>query len=161
MDIKNGKLYIYDVNLKYRNYLRRYDSKVSMKEGRRFYGILITKENIDYCIPFTSKVKKRNSKLTINIKNKNKIIAQLLINNMIPVNSSVIEKVDVNKDKYKEYLQDEIIYLKTKNVINEIINKVEKAFMILDDENHRDYKFYKNICCEYKLLEEKGRNYKK
>lgn len=161
MNIKNGKLYIYDVDLEYRDYLRKYDNKVSMKEGRRFYGIVITKDNIDYCIPFTSKVKKRNSKLTINIKNKNKLIAQLLINNMIPVKDSVIKKVDVNNDKYKEYLQDEIFYLKSKNIIYEILKKVERSFTILDDKNHVDYSFYKNICCEYRLLEEKCRKYKK
>ena len=77
----------------------------------QFYGIIIKKDEYEYCIPFTSKVKKRNSKLTINIKNKNKIIAQLLLNNMIPVTEKCTRLVEIEKEKYVDYLKSEIIYL--------------------------------------------------
>lgn len=98
MEIKNGQLFVYDISIDYRDYLRKYDKRVSMKEGRRFYGILVTRNGKDYCIPFTSKTKRRNSKLTINIRHNEKLIAQLLINNMIPVKDDVISIVDVSKD---------------------------------------------------------------
>lgn len=91
MRIKNEKLRIYEVDEKYLKYLGRYDKNVRTKSNRKYYGILITNNNIDYCIPFTSKVKKRNLKLTVNIKEKDNVIAQLTINNMIPVNSSVVK----------------------------------------------------------------------
>lgn len=75
LEIKNGHLKVYEVDSNYRKYLERFESKVSQKDNRKFYGILIKKDKYEYCIPFTSKVKNRNSKLTINIKNKNKVIA--------------------------------------------------------------------------------------
>ena len=61
----------------YLEYLSKYDKNVRKKSNRKYYGILITKEKTDYCIPFTSKVKKRNPKLTINIKNKKEVEKQL------------------------------------------------------------------------------------
>jgi hypothetical protein len=68
--IKNENLKMYDVTEEYKDYLRKYDNRVSKKENRKFYGILVSKDNIDYYIPFTSKVNKNtSSKLTVNIKN--------------------------------------------------------------------------------------------
>ena len=159
MEIKNGKLIVYDVDNDYRNYLRKYEPRVSMKEERRFYGILVTNNGIDYCIPFTCKIKKRSTKLTINIRNKGGIIAQLLINNMIPVKEEVISIVDVKNDKQKEYLNNEIIYLRKETIINEILEKTEKVLKILEDEKHSDYQFFKQICCDYQLLEQKCQEY--
>ena len=37
--IKDGQLKMYDISEKYKNYLRKFDSKVSQKEERKFYGI--------------------------------------------------------------------------------------------------------------------------
>lgn len=100
--IKDGKLKMYDISNEYKKYLIQFDGKVSLKENRKFYGILIKKENKDYYIPFTSKIdKKTNPKLTVNIKNKNKIIAKLLLNNMIPVNIEDAYIVDIMDSKYK------------------------------------------------------------
>ena len=70
MRIKEGKFSVYEIDPMYLEYLSKYDKNVRKKSNRKYYGILITKEKTDYCIPFTSKVKKRNPKLTINIKNK-------------------------------------------------------------------------------------------
>ncbi len=159
MEIKNGKLIVYDVKEDYRNYLRKFDEKVSLKFNRRFYGILVTENNIDYCIPFTCRVKRRNEKITIDIKHKNKIIAQLLINNMIPVSDKVINIVDVNNDKQKEFLNDEIIYLRNKQIINEILCKTSNVLKILKNKNHFDYEFFKNICCDYETLEKIYKEY--
>ena len=100
--IKNGKLKMYDISDEYKKYLSKFDSKVSLKESRKFYGILITKENVDYYIPFTSKVhKKTNSKLTINIKRQNKVIAKHLLNNIIPVNMKDAYSANIENSKYK------------------------------------------------------------
>ena len=73
-------------------------------------------------------MKHRNLKLTINIKNKNKVIAQLLLNNMIPVNKENLKLVDIDKERYIDYLKSEIIYLKNEKVINEIVKKVQNMF---------------------------------
>lgn len=158
--IKNGHLLVYEVDSKYRNYLEQFDNKVSQKDNRKFYGILIKKNKYEYCIPFTSKVKHRNSKLTINIKNKNKVIAQLLLNNMIPVNKDNIKLIDIEKEKYVDYLKSEIIYLKNENVINEILKKVKNMFEVLENNKHKDYNFYKLVCCDFSILQHEYINYK-
>ena len=85
MRIKEGKFSVYEIDPMYLEYLSKYDKNVRKKSNRKYYGILITKEKTDYCIPFTSKVKKRNPKLTIN--------------NMIPVIDDVVHKVNIKNDK--------------------------------------------------------------
>lgn len=112
MRIKEGKFSVYEIDPMYLEYLSKYDKNVRKKSNRKYYGILITKEKTDYCIPFTSKVKKRNPKLTINIKNKKEVIAQLTINNMIPVIDAVVHKVNIKNDKSKYYLYRELYFLR-------------------------------------------------
>ena len=36
MEIKNGQLKMYDISERYKNYLRKFDSRVSEKESRKF-----------------------------------------------------------------------------------------------------------------------------
>ena len=59
VEIKDEQLRMYDITEKYKNYLRKFDKRVSQKESRRFYGIIVTTNNMDYYIPFTSKINKK------------------------------------------------------------------------------------------------------
>lgn len=154
---------MYDISEDYKQYLRQYDNKVSEKESRKFYGILISKDNTDYYIPFTSKIeKKTNSKLTVTVKDTNNcVIAKLLLNNMIPVNEKDSFIVDVEKSKYKDYFNKEIAYLRKQSVIQEILRKVDNIFKVLENSNNPDYNFFKKLCCDFKLLEEKCVEYNK
>ena len=154
---------MYAISEKYTNYLRKFDNKVSEKEDRKFYGILITNDNMDYYIPFTSKVeKKTSSKLTVNIKDKeNKVIAKLLLNNMIPVNEKDSYIVDINNSKYKDYFNKEIEYLRKETVIKEILRKTDNVFKVLENPKSFDYTFFRNLCCDFKKLEEKCIEYNK
>lgn len=160
IQIKNNHLKVYEVDSNYRKYLENLDNRISQKDNRKFYGILIKKDEHEYCIPFTSRVKHRNSKLTINIRNKGKIIARLLLNNMIPIIDKNVRLVEVNKEKYADYLKSEIIYLSNKIIVNEIINKTENMFNVLENKKHIDYNFFKSICCDFSLLETNYKNYK-
>ena len=154
--IKDNKLKMYDISNEYKKYLSKFDAKVSLKDNRKFYGILINKNGIDYYIPLTSKIhKKTNSKLTINIKNENKTIAKLLLNNMIPVNIKDAHVANINNLKYKTYYMSEIRYLRSKNIQKEIIKKVNNIFEVLENMKHSDYLFFKELCCNFKLLEQK------
>lgn len=146
MRIKEGKFSVYEIDPMYLEYLSKYDKNVRKKSNRKYYGILITKEKTDYCIPFTSKVKKRNPKLTINIKNKKEVIAQLTINNMIPVIDDVVHKVNIKNDKSKYYLYRELYFLRKYDVIQEILNKAEKVLNVLNDKNNIDFDFFKVVC---------------
>lgn len=132
MRIKEGKFSVYEIDPMYLKYLSKYDKNVRKKSNRKYYGILITKEKTDYCIPFTSKVKKRNPKLTINIKN----------------------------DKSKYYLYRELYFLRKYDVIQEILNKAEKVLNVLNDKNNIDFDFFKVVCCNFKLLEMKSNEWK-
>ena len=153
MRIKNEKLRIYEVDEKYLKYLGRYDKNVRTKSNRKYYGILITNNNIDYCIPFTSKVKKRNLKLTVNIKEKDNVIAQLTINNMIPVNSSVVKEINIRNEKDKYYLYRELYFLRKVKVQEEVLKKAENALRVLKNKNNKYFTFFKSICCDYFILE--------
>ena len=157
MKIKNGKLLMYDISENYKKYLRKFDNRVSMKENRKFYGILITKDNFDYYIPFTSKIDKRtSSKLTVNVKDtNNRVISKLLLNNMIPVNEKDAIVVDIKNSKYKDYFNREIIYLRKEKVIKELLRKVDNIFKVLENPSSIDYIFFKRLCCDFKMLEEK------
>ena len=160
MRIKEGKFSVYEIDPMYLEYLSKYDKNVRKKSNRKYYGILITKEKTDYCIPFTSKVKKRNPKLTINIKNKKEVIAQLTINNMIPVIDDVVHKVNIKNDKSKYYLYRELYFLRKYDVIQEILNKAEKVLNVLNDKNNIDFDFFKVVCCKFNLLEMKSNEWK-
>jgi len=157
-----GKLMMYEISEEYKKYLRKFDKKVSMKENRKFYGIIINANGMDYYIPFTSKIKKStNRKLTVDIMHNKSVIAKLLLNNMIPVNMKETIVVDVNNSKQKEYYQNELRYLRSSKVKNEILTKIENIFYVLENNKHRDYEFFREICCNYSLLEEKCKKYVK
>lgn len=154
------KLRMYEISEEYKKYLRKFDSKVSMKENRKFYGIIINANEVDYYVPFTSKVNKNtNRKLTVEIFNNKTIIAKLLLNNMIPVNIKDSAIVDVNKSKHKVYYQNELRYLRSTKVKEELLKKIDYIFNVLEDNKHKDYDFFREICCDFKLLEKKCEEY--
>ena len=69
----NNEICIYDVDFKYRVYLRSFDNKVNTKDGRRYVGIIIVHNDIKYFIPLTSKPlrsngKRRNQRTTVKLK---------------------------------------------------------------------------------------------
>jgi len=86
----------------------------------------------------------------------NKVIAKLLLNNMIPVNFCDSKVVQISKSKYKDYYNVEILYMR-----KEIINKKDNIFKVINDENNRDYKFFKKLCCDFNLLKKKCKEWLK
>lgn len=56
---------------------------------------------------------------------------------MIPVPQGVYKRIDINNDKYKDYLNNEYIYLKKQSTREEIerkINNVVNAVFVKKDE---------------------------
>lgn len=80
---------------------------------------------------------------------------------MIPVNIKDTHIVDVNNSKYKTYYINEIRYLHNEKVKEELIRKLNYIFNVLENEKHYDYNFFKEVCCNFKLLEEKCLKYTK
>lgn len=161
MKLKNGQLIIYEVNEEYLNYLSSFDINVKQKSNRRYTGILISNNNMDYCLPLTSQIKKRSKKLTTNIFDGKKIIAQLTLNNMIPVRDSFIKKINIKIDRDKDYLNKEVAFLRKPKIINSILAKAENILMVYNNEQHNDYYFFKKLCANFSLLEEKCFEYER
>lgn len=159
MKLKDKRLKIYEVDGHYLEYLCSFDKNVRLKSDRKYTGILVSDNDVDYCIPLTSKVKKRSPKLTVNIKDKERTISQLTINNMIPVNENVVHMVDISHEKHSDYLNKEIVFLRKKHNINSLIAKTENVFKVLNNPNDKDYIFFKRLCADYSLLEEKCKEY--
>ncbi len=155
MKLKNGQLIIYEVKKDYLEYLSRYDNNVRKKSDRRYTGILISDKDVDYCIPLTCQVKERNKKLTVNIKDKERTIAQLTINNMIPVKESVINIVDISNDKDKNYLNKEVAFLRKENNMVNLLKKAQYIQEVLFNPKSYDYNFFKKLCGNFELLEDK------
>lgn len=152
----------YIINEKYLNYLRQFDNNISYTKNfnkiRPFIGIVLTDNNDNgYYIPITSKIKKFNKIVSEPINNgKN---GYILFNNMLPVNKSNIEKLDLKiyKSDTKKEISLKLMRKYELKDINKKQNKIiKKAFKLLylydkwDEKNK-----LKNICCNFPLLEEK------
>lgn len=120
LTLLDQKIRFYEVEDEYRRYLYQFDKKVSLKSDRKYTGIIVSLENIFYVIPLTSKPlrkdgRKRNKRTTVEIYNESGIlISALLINNMIPVDLRYCNLVNIEKEKYKDYLISEYTYLRKK-----------------------------------------------
>jgi len=86
-------------------------------------------------------------------------MAVLRINNMIPVIDEVIHKMDFNSitdQNYKYLLQSEYRIIKSRE--KEIRTDSRIIYYYRLNEKNKDKGLY-NICCDYKLLEEKSKEY--
>ena len=162
------KIRIVKVNSNYCDFLRKYDKRVPYnageKELRPFIGILFEIENCQYFAPLSSP-KPKHIKL-LNTLDLIKIdggkLGVINLNNMLPVHNNNYELIDLDKTNDKRFNHSRIILLRNQlRWLN--TNKVEiyKKSTIL-------YKKYvkgllpvnvMNRCCDFKLLEEKCREY--
>lgn len=151
MKLKNGQIIVYEISKEYLNFLRKLDHRVSVKQHRRFIGILLSDKGTDYCIPlstkvYTSKGYQRVPNLTTTIYAKGNPIAVLLHNNMIPVPPSELTIVDIDNEPDKAYLLTELRYLSRHK--EEILKKSE--FMLT---HYHIGKLKRKICVNLGLLE--------
>lgn len=147
----------YMVKKEYLKKLQSLDSRVSLKNNRAFVGVEVDIDNKKYCIPLTSTIipnsgKKRSSLLTINVKNEDNTstIACLLLNNMIPVDNSVITYLDFNtlEEPKKRYHEEEFRYIKLN------FEKIkQKATDVYRKRLENRNPFFQLACCDYQLLE--------
>ena len=165
-----NKFKIVIVDPKYCDYLRGFDSKVTYnafdKKLRPFLGILFMVNDIEYFAPLSSpKPKHKHLKNTLDlVKIDNGRLGVVNLNNMIPVNENCYVVFDLNKkpnsvtEKNRiELLTNQLDYLNLHK--NLIISKSKRLYKLR----------VKNIlptnvidrCCDYKLLEEKCKEYSK
>lgn len=158
------------VNSEYCDYLREFDYRVSYnankKKLRPFVGVLFEIDKIKYFAPLSSPKPKH-----LRMKNKidfykldNGKLGAINFNNMIPVIEGEYYIIDMNvkglkrgEKQYKILLSNQLRWLNRygkslrENALNLYNKKVENRLPKKINER----------CCDFKLLEEKCREYKK
>lgn len=165
------KLSLYKVDLKYNRDLSKYDENVMSispqlgKEDRPFIGILIMVNGKQYCAPITSPKPKHTDmpknfdylKITERHGNSEKLIGVINFNNMIPVHSSVIEKIDISFRKndppyiknYKALLTKELDWCQKHSDI--IQKNAQKTYYMITEGKAKPS--FARRCCDFKKLE--------
>ena len=176
--MKQGRLSLYTVDLKYVRNLANHDKNGNVrsispqieKSIRPFLGIIVICENKQYCVPLCShreKHKKMNNDVDFSkiFNPKGKLIGVLNFNNMIPVRTDVIKRIDL-----KIHPNDDQSIKARKNImINQlsacqrdqeaIARKANKLYkMVNGGEASHDLK---KRCCHFKELEKVLDRYKK
>lgn len=147
------------INESYINYLRKYDSKVEVNKNqtRPYVGIVLKIDKHQYFAPFSSVPKKRSKFATIDLYNKNDYTGSIQLNNMIPVSSDNIIDFDFKKEdeKYVYLINSQQKYINNNEIL--ICSKAEKLY--LAKINKTLPKKLESIVCDFKLLEEKCKEY--
>ncbi len=170
--IKLGKLNFYIVNNNYINYLSKFDKHVANNkdEKRPYIGVVLIVEDHYYFAPmFSPKQKHKTYKdnlsffKIINEKNKNNL-GMIKFSNMIPVPQKDVYLLDVEDRSYgyKRLLSEQYSYINRTVNKKKIIEKAEKIYNIVtNNKKSKMDKFYKELSCNFKLLEEKCLEYNK
>lgn len=164
------KIIIVKVDSKYCDFLRKYENKVQYnageKELRPFVGILFNIGNCEYFAPLSSP-KPKHSRLanTLDlIKIDNGKLGVINFNNMIPVNKSNYNIIDLNEKTNDKNKSARILLLKNQ------LRWLNKNRVDIYEKSSNLYKKYvnnllpinvRNRCCNFILLEEKCRDYNK
>jgi len=169
------KWYIIDKN--YVEYLRIHDNNVQNivyeDKVKPYIGIILNINDFNYYVPVSSvKPRHQNMKNSIDffkIEDEKRLFGVLNINNMIPVYEEYITNLNYREiDKYRSFQSEtektNYISLLTKELsiinMNEdlILKSASRLYEIKND--HPDSKLSMR-CCNFKLLEEKAKEYKK
>ncbi|HHV33248.1 MAG TPA: hypothetical protein GXX71_00945 [Acholeplasma sp.] len=158
----------YIVDNDYLNYLRNFDSRVSMNHNnakqRPFVSILASCLGVDYLIPLTHKRKSRTlGTLPLNIKRGTNIhnFGTLLINNMIPFRADAARRLVINSVsdfKYKILLRNQWSILREEKFRLRLEKAVVRAYAFQTNQQNSNNPIYDNFI-DYKLLESKAAEY--
>lgn len=171
-----NKLKWYVVDNEYVNYLKKFDDKVEninySERLKPYVGILIKINEINYYVPISS-VKEKHYKMNedmdfIKIMENNRILGVLNLNNMIPIDNENVRilkykeineyrkfKNDKEKHQYISFLSFEL------GLINDKIEKIKSnAEELYNEKINRPNSKLSKRCCDFRLLEEKCKEYK-
>lgn len=157
---KSLKIYYLDEN--YINYLRKYDSKVAYnkKMTRPYIGVVYTFNELNYFAPLSSpkpKHLKMSSKAVDIFKIKNGELGIININNMVPTPIECITEVlpTITDEKYKTLVEDQTTFIN--NHKKDLFAKI-RHFTLQYNKGYLPEKV-KERCCDFKLLENKCKDY--
>ena len=160
---KKETLKFYIINEEYIKYISKYDKHVSWnkEEKRPYIGIVLKIENYLYFAPLYSykdhynKYKENPSFMRVENGN-GKFVSVIRFAEMIPVPLSAIKLLDFNERgaKYRNLLQSESDFIN--NNKEKIYSKAKKIYRNVVETK---IPFFIDISCDFKLLEEKSRDY--
>ena len=168
---KLNKLNFYIIKDDYINYLSDFDNHIAYnkKQKRPYIGVLIIVHQHYYFAPlFSPKPKhmKYKENLTIiiikDMKNKNNLVI-IRFSDMIPVPQECVHLLDIKSKSYgyKRLLSAQYSYINKTENRKIIFMKSEKLYNIeKKKKKSKMSEFYKNLCCDFKLLEQKSLKYK-
>ena len=165
--MKQEKLQLYSMDMKYVRDLHNADDRVQSvspqihKSNRPFVGIVVVFESHMYCIPLDHPKEKhykiKNDVDFTRIFDGDRIIGVLNFNNMIPVDETVVKKLDVkvsNKDNDSEKA-DKKLCAKELDWIQKnqeaIVKKANKLYRMITTAEAND--LLRRRCVDFKKLE--------
>lgn len=143
-DFKNTKISICYVNSDYLKYIRNFDFRIPVKNNRKFIGLVILINGMQYVVPLTSKnsyervsngKNKRSPIVTTHLKN----VADILHNNMFPVPIKELENIDNISFESDSFLNYEYRLIRKKWA--SINLKSMNVYRNRDDSKNKDYYF--------------------
>ncbi len=159
---------LYEIDDNYIEYLRKFDKKVlspkveDRKFTRKYVGILLHNKEYNYFIPLSSyKAEVYNNMYESPSLKKIGDMAVIRINNMIPAIDSVIHRINFRDEKDSQYrvlLQNEYRIIKSRE--REIRTDSRIVYYYRLNDRNKEKGLYK-ICCDFRLLEEKSKEYNK
>lgn len=156
-------LRLYFIDNEYIDYLRQFDERVPYNKNKRrpYIGIVFDYNGVKYFAPLSSPkakhLKIRNDNLDV-FKIKGGKLGVVNINNMVPAPIECLTDVFLNFDGDKEYRY--LLFNQLKCINNErekLFNKIKRF-----QNRYRNGYLSKTIlqrCCDFKLLEEKCKEY--
>ena len=160
------KLKLYRVNINYIKYLYYFDKRIqynpydmdSHSERRPYLGIVLHINNFNYFVPLEHPIedhkKLKNNDFILKIHNGKYGI--LGFNNMIPIPDNQLINFDINKqsEKYRQVLISQYRYCNKHT--NQILIKANNTYI---NRKEGKNKFINKICCNFKLLEFKCKEF--
>lgn len=155
-----GRLKFYNVDDEYIEYLYSIDNRVPFNKNskRPYIGIILEINKFKYFAPMFSPKQQHNKyKTNATYIKIGEGLGIIKLNNMIPVNIKNLRYIDFNNIEDKKYRnlliqQNNYIQLNT----DKIREKANKLYQFVINDNK---KFFTDICCDFKLLEEKCKEY--
>jgi len=169
--IKLGKLNFYIIDDNYISYLSQFDKHIAYNknEKRPYIGVvIIVKEHYYFAPLFSPKQKHKTYKdnLTffkiINTKTKTDL-GIIRFSDMIPVPQECVYLLDIKSKSYgyKRLLSEQYSYINQPHNKQKIMDKAEKIYSVVTKNSKSKMAiFYKELSCDFKLLEEKSNDYK-
>lgn len=159
-------LKLYRVDIDYVKYLYKYDNRVQYNpkkedeytKKRPYLGVVLKVNEFNYFVPLEHpRPAHKNMKNNIYLfKIHNSKYGILGFNNMIPISQTELINFDINKEneKYKQILVSQYHFC------NKHIKEIEDKAILTYEKSLRN-SFFKKVCCNFKLLEEKCKLYNK